>query len=76
MYEEYRSIRLTSGGMVCRLCGHEKENVLPKSYEAELVEDMISIMSSFSARIYGKRSAENARKKKEAKQQDAPHTTD
>ena len=46
------------------------ENVLPKSYEAELVEDMISIMSSFSARIYGKRSAENARKKKEAKQQE------
>jgi predicted site-specific integrase-resolvase len=29
---------------------------------------MISLMSSFSARIYGKRSAENARKKKEAKQ--------
>lgn len=44
---------------------------MPKSYEAELVEDMISLMSSFSARIYGKRSAENARKKKEAKQQDA-----
>ena len=42
------------------------ENVLPKSYEAELVEDMISLMSSFSARIYGKRSAENARKKREA----------
>ena len=45
------------------------ENVLAKSYEAELVEDMISLMSSFSARIYGKRSAENARKKKEAKQE-------
>ena len=30
------------------------ENVLPKSYEAELVEDMISLMSSFSARIYGR----------------------
>jgi predicted site-specific integrase-resolvase len=43
------------------------ENVLPKSYESELVEDMISLMSSFSARIYGKRSAENQRKKKEAK---------
>lgn len=42
------------------------ENVLPKSYEAELVEDLISLMSSFSARIYGRRSAENARKKKEA----------
>lgn len=42
------------------------EDVLPKSYEAELVEDLISLMSSFSARIYGKRSAENTRKKKEA----------
>lgn len=29
--------------------------------------DMISLMSSFSARIYGRRSAENQRKKKEAK---------
>src|SRR3990170_8844749 len=44
-----------------------KRNVLPKSYEAELVDDMISLMSSFSARIYGRRSAENQRKKKEAK---------
>lgn len=42
------------------------ENVLPKSYEAELVEDLISLMSSFSARIYGRRSAENTRRKKEA----------
>ena len=40
------------------------ENVLPKSYEAELVEDMVSLMSSFSAKVYGKRSAENRRKKK------------
>lgn len=40
------------------------EDVLPKSYEAELVEDMVSLMSSFSARVYGKRSAENRRKKK------------
>jgi predicted site-specific integrase-resolvase len=38
--------------------------VLPKSYEAELVEAMLSLMSSFSARVYGKRSAENRRKKK------------
>ena len=29
-----------------------------------MVEDMLSLMSSFSARIYGKRSAENRRKKK------------
>jgi predicted HAD superfamily phosphohydrolase len=40
------------------------EDVLPKSYESELVEDMVSLMSSFSARVYGKRSAENKRKKK------------
>jgi putative resolvase len=36
---------------------------LPKTYEAELVEDMLSLMSSFSARIYGKRSAERRKKK-------------
>ena len=41
------------------------ENVLPKSYEAELVEDMVSLMSSFSAKVYGKRSAENRKKKKQ-----------
>ena len=40
------------------------EDVLGKSYEEELVEDMLSLMSSFSARIYGKRSAENRRKKR------------
>jgi excisionase family DNA binding protein len=34
------------------------EEVLPKSYEAELIEDMLSLMASFSAKIYGKRSAE------------------
>lgn len=38
-----------------------------KSYEQELVEDMLTLMSSFSNKIYGKRSAENRRKKKEAK---------
>jgi len=38
------------------------EDVLPKSYEAELVEDLISLMSSFSARIYGKRSAKTKKK--------------
>lgn len=43
------------------------ENVLGKSYEQELVEDMLTLMSSFSNKIYGKRSAENRRKKKEAK---------
>ncbi len=33
------------------------EESLPKSYEDELVEDLISIMSSFSAKIYRRRSA-------------------
>lgn len=39
------------------------EETLPKTSEAELVEDMLSLMSSFSARIYGKRSAERRKKK-------------
>jgi len=43
------------------------EETLPKSYENELVEDMLSLISSFSSKIYGKRSAENKRKKKELK---------
>ena len=42
------------------------EEVFPKSFENELVSDMLSLLSSFSSRIYGKRSAENRRKKKEA----------
>ena len=40
------------------------EEMLPKSFENELVEDMISIMTSFSAKIYGKRSHKNKKKKK------------
>lgn len=44
------------------------EEVLPKSFENELVEDMLSLLSSFSSRIYGKRSAE--RRKKKAKKND------
>lgn len=43
------------------------DNVLPKSYEAELVEDMVSLMASFSAKVYGKRSAENRKRKKAEK---------
>lgn len=39
------------------------EDVLPKSHEAELVEDLINLMSSFSARVYGRRSAKSSRKK-------------
>ena len=38
------------------------EETLGKSYEEELVEDILSLMASFSARIYGKRSAENRRR--------------
>lgn len=41
------------------------ETMTNKSYEQELVEDMLTLMSSFSNKIYGKRSAENRRKKKE-----------
>jgi len=41
------------------------EETLPKSYENELVEDMLSLISSFSSKIYGRRSAENKKKKKE-----------
>ena len=43
------------------------EEVLGKRYEDELVEDMLTLMSSFSNKIYGKRSAENRKKKKEEK---------
>lgn len=39
-----------------------------KTYEEELVSDIVALMSSFSARIYGRRSAENRRKKKETDQ--------
>lgn len=35
-----------------------------KTYEEELVDDMISLMSSFSSKIYGKRSAENRQRRK------------
>lgn len=41
------------------------ETLTNKSYEQELVEDMLTLMSSFSNKIYGKRSAENRKKKKE-----------
>ncbi|NBR00623.1 MAG: IS607 family transposase [Actinobacteria bacterium] len=40
---------------------------LGKSYDDELVEDILSLMASFSARIYGKRSAENRKKARAAK---------
>lgn len=38
------------------------EEVLGKSYESELVEDILSLMASFSAKIYGRRSSQNRRK--------------
>lgn len=38
---------------------------LTKSFENELVEDMLSLISIFSSKIYGKRSADKRRKKKE-----------
>lgn len=41
------------------------EEVLPKNFENELVEDILSLLSSFSSRIYGKRSAERRKKKKD-----------
>ncbi len=37
------------------------EEILGKGYEAELVEDILSLMASFSAKIYGKRSSQNRR---------------
>lgn len=37
---------------------------LSQSFEAELVEDMLSLIASFSSKIYGKRSAENKKKKR------------
>jgi predicted site-specific integrase-resolvase len=39
-------------------------------YETELVEDILSLMASFSAKIYGKRSSQN-RKKKEKEEVNA-----
>jgi len=41
------------------------EEVLSKSYENELVEDMLSLLSSFSAKIYSKRGTENRKKRKD-----------
>jgi len=36
------------------------EEVLPKTYEAELVEDVMSLMASLSAKIYGKLGSHSA----------------
>jgi len=40
---------------------------LTKTFEDELVEDMLSLMSSFSAKIYGKRSHQNRKKNENTK---------
>ena len=40
---------------------------LTKSDESEMVEDMISLISSYSSKIYGKRSANRRKKNKESK---------
>ena len=39
------------------------EEVLGKTFEDELVKDMLTLMASFSAKIYGKRSHQNRKKK-------------
>ena len=41
------------------------QETLGKTYEEELVEDILTLMSSFSSRIYGRRSAENRKKKEQ-----------
>lgn len=38
------------------------ESVMGKGFEQELVEDILSLMASFSAKIYGKRSSQNRKK--------------
>ena len=40
------------------------EQVISEGFEQELCKDLITLMSSFSAKIYGRRSAENRRKNK------------
>lgn len=40
------------------------EQVMSEGFEQELCKDLITLMSSFSAKIYGRRSAENRRKNK------------
>ena len=42
------------------------EEVIGKTFEAELVADMLSLISSFSSKIYGKRSAGRKRNKQDA----------
>lgn len=39
------------------------EDSLPKSFEAEWVDDILALMASFSAKLYGRRSAERRKKR-------------
>jgi putative resolvase len=41
------------------------DEVLSKGFENELVEDILSLMASFSAKIYGRRSSQNRKKKEQ-----------
>ena len=45
------------------------DDILTKSFENELVEDMLSLISSFSSKIYGKRGAELRKQRKFLEQQ-------
>ena len=55
--------------LIFQLCElHNTEVVIlgessPKSFEAELTQDFIELVTVFSARLYGKRSAENRRRR-------------
>ena len=40
------------------------EQVMSEGFEQELCKDLVSLMSSFSARIYGRRSSENRKRSK------------
>lgn len=39
------------------------DEILGQTYEQELVSDILSLMASFSAKIYGKRSSQNRKNK-------------
>ena len=43
------------------------DEILGKSYEQELVEDILSLMTSFSAKIYSRRASKNRKKKENFK---------
>lgn len=57
-FEVYR--RYLTSHDVELICINDKK--IPKTYEEELVEDLLTLMASFSAKLYGKRSSENRKK--------------